>query len=81
MLYATVTHTASEPRDELIRVELQLAEADRLRIPVQHGLTGAIEVRIEGVSPWTLLARSVGSRLAGEPRASLASLSSPGAAP
>ncbi|MEY4547905.1 MAG: hypothetical protein RL685_4100 [Pseudomonadota bacterium] len=75
MLYATVTHAASEPRDELIRVELQLAEADRLRIPVQHGLTGAIDVRIEGVSPWTLLERSVGSRLMGESRASLARLS------
>jgi membrane fusion protein (multidrug efflux system) len=63
MVYATVTQIASESEDGLIRVELILSEADEPRIVLQHGLTGALDIRIEETSPWTLLQRSIGTSL------------------
>jgi multidrug resistance efflux pump len=64
MLEASVIRVASEPRDGTIRVEL-LIDAGHVPpdIPVQHGLPGSVEVRIDNVSPWALLMRSIGSRL------------------
>jgi membrane fusion protein (multidrug efflux system) len=63
MLHATVASSANEPRRGLIRVELELQDADVSRIPMQHGLTGSVDIRIEEASPWTLLLRSIGARL------------------
>ena len=60
MLDATVHHVASEPHDGTVRVELVLG-GDLRRIPVQHGLPGAVDIQVESVSPWTLLLRSTGS--------------------
>lgn len=64
MLEATVAQIATEPRDGLIRVELDLDGEERW-IPMQHGLTGSIDVQIERASPWALLQRSVGRNLTG----------------
>jgi membrane fusion protein (multidrug efflux system) len=63
MLHATVANSANEPQRGLIRVELELQDADVSRIPMQHGLTGSVDIRIEEASPWTLLLRSIGARL------------------
>lgn len=60
MLDATVTHVASEPHDGTVRVELVL-RGDLGRIPIQHGLPGAVDIQVERVTPWTLLLRSTGS--------------------
>lgn len=62
-LEASVAVAANEPHDGLIRVELALHDADTLRVPLQHGLTGSVDIQIERTSPWALLARSVGSAL------------------
>jgi membrane fusion protein (multidrug efflux system) len=61
MVEASVAVAANEPHDGLIRVELTLHDPGRLGIPMQHGLTGSVDIRIERTSPWTLLERSVGA--------------------
>jgi membrane fusion protein (multidrug efflux system) len=60
MLEATVTQAANEPLAGGIRVEMRINAGDASRIPVQHGLTGSVDVRIGQASPWTLLRRSLG---------------------
>jgi multidrug resistance efflux pump len=61
MVEATVTHVASEPRDGTIRVELVLNGARKRDVPIQHGLTGSVDIRVDDVAPWVLLTRSIGS--------------------
>jgi hypothetical protein len=34
-------------------------------IPIQHGLTGSLEVSTDRVTPFTLLLRALGGRLSG----------------
>lgn len=63
MLEADVAVAANEPEDGLVRVELTLRDQDTRRIPLQHGLTGSVDIRIERASPWVLLSRSVGSAI------------------
>ena len=63
---ATVTGVASETRDQRVRVELAVRRADGSRIPLEHGMPGAVEVEVERVAPLALLARSLGQTLSGQ---------------
>jgi multidrug resistance efflux pump len=74
---ATVTKVANEVRDARIRVELGVETGSPSQIPLQHGLPGIVEVRVEEISPAALVLRGVG-RLLASPRASLATLSGSG---
>ena len=61
---ASVTRVAEDIRDGKVRVELALDKTGRSsRIPLQHGLPGSVEVRVEQVSPAALLLRSAGQML------------------
>jgi membrane fusion protein (multidrug efflux system) len=60
---AQVDSVATEVRDGLIRVEFSLEQAPS-SIPLQHGMTGMVEVEVERASPAILVLRSVGQRLA-----------------
>jgi multidrug resistance efflux pump len=60
---AQVDSVATEVRDGLIRVEFSLEQVPSA-IPLQHGMTGTVEVEVERASPATLVLRSVGQRLA-----------------
>lgn len=59
---ATVTNVADAARDGSIRVELALLPDMPTSVPLQHGLSGTVEVAVEQVSPVALLLRSVGKR-------------------
>ena len=61
MLEAHVTDVASEPRAGSIRVELSIDRSALSRVPVQHGLPGSVDVRVEQTTPWRLLERSLGA--------------------
>lgn len=63
VLEARVSAVSSEPRDDRIRVVLELDEPCATAIPRQHGLTGEVEIELARVSPATLLARTVGQWL------------------
>jgi len=58
---ATVARVANEVRDGAVRVELAVAAASNPRIPLEHGLTGSVEVAVERVTPLTLLLRTAGA--------------------
>jgi membrane fusion protein (multidrug efflux system) len=62
---ATVTSVASETREQRVRVELAVSRPPESRIPLQHGMPGAVEVQVESVAPFTLLVRSLGQTLTG----------------
>jgi membrane fusion protein, adhesin transport system len=59
---ARVTRVASEIRDHLVRVELTPIASSSFssRIALQHGLSGAIEVQLEQLSPARLILRTTG---------------------
>jgi membrane fusion protein (multidrug efflux system) len=57
---ATVTSLGTEARDGRIRVELAVERDRRCAIPLEHGLTGTVEVEVEQVSPATLALRAAG---------------------
>jgi membrane fusion protein (multidrug efflux system) len=61
---ATVARVASEAHNGRVRVELQVQPAPISVIPLQHGLTGTIEVEVERVAPVTLVLRAAGQLLA-----------------
>jgi multidrug resistance efflux pump len=61
-----VSRVASEISDGKVRVELTVDRAQHLRIPVQHGLPGLLEVEIERTSPATLILRSAGNMVNGQ---------------
>jgi membrane fusion protein (multidrug efflux system) len=63
---ATVTSVAGETRDQRVRVELAVRPAPDSRIPLQHGMPGAVEIEVERVAPLALLARSLGQTLSGQ---------------
>jgi len=63
---ATVTSVASETRDQRVRVELAIRPSATSRIPLQHGMPGAVEIEVERVAPLALLARSLGQTLSGK---------------
>ena len=60
---AIVNHISTEPQDGLIRVELSLAPQPTSRIPLDHGLTGSVEIEVERVSPAVLVLRAAGQFL------------------
>jgi multidrug resistance efflux pump len=57
---AVVTGVATETRDQRVRVELSVRHASDSRIPLQHGMPGAVEVEVERAAPLDLLLRSAG---------------------
>jgi membrane fusion protein (multidrug efflux system) len=61
---AKVTRVASEIRDGHVRVELALDSHSPSRVPLQHGLPGAVEVEVERVSPASLVLRTAGQMMA-----------------
>lgn len=58
-----VARIAGEARDGKIRVELALTAPDRARVPLEHGLPGAVRVEIERTTPAHLVLRAVGAAL------------------
>ena len=60
---ATVCDISTEPQDGLIRVELSLTPQPTSRIPLDHGLTGSVEIEVEQVSPAVLVLRTAGQFL------------------
>jgi len=56
---ATVRGVGSEPREQRVRVELELL-GDNRDIPLSHGMTGAVDVRVEELTPLKLLLRLSG---------------------
>jgi membrane fusion protein (multidrug efflux system) len=63
VLKAHVERVGTEPRDGLIRVELELELAQKSRIPVEHGLQGSAEVEVEQVAPVALVLDAAGRYL------------------
>lgn len=61
---ARVARVATEARNGRVRVELTVTPDPASRIPLQHGLPGTIEVRVERVAPATLVLRAAGQLLA-----------------
>lgn len=57
---AVVTRVDSEVRNGAVRVELAVNNSHTIRIPLQHGLPGSVEIEVEQVSPVALLLRTVG---------------------
>jgi multidrug resistance efflux pump len=60
---ATVTGVSREVRDGNVRVELSVQPIADSKIPLQHGLPGAVEIEIERASPATLVLRAAGKLL------------------
>lgn len=63
-LRGRVEAIASEAEDGLVRVECSLSDQPDSKIPVEHGLTGVLEVEVESVSPAALLLRTIGQAIA-----------------
>jgi membrane fusion protein, adhesin transport system len=63
VLRAHVERVGSEPREGLIRVELELDHAQKSAIPIQHGLQGSAEVEVERVAPVSLVLDAAGRYL------------------
>jgi len=60
---ARVASVAHEVRDGYIRVELAIDSNSVSLIPLQHGLSGSVEVEVDRVTPAELLLRAVGKML------------------
>lgn len=60
---AIVNDISTEPQDGLIRVELSLTPQPTSLIPLDHGLTGSVEIEVERVSPAVLVLRAAGQFL------------------
>ena len=63
VLRAHVERVGSEPREGLIRVELELDPQQKSRIPIEHGLQGSAEVEVERVAPFSLVLDAAGRYL------------------
>lgn len=63
-LTATVAGVGSEPREQRVRVELDLT-GENTSIPLSHGMTGTTDVEVEALSPLRLLLRLSGTTLQG----------------
>jgi len=59
-LAATVASVGNEARDGQVRAELELAPASAATIPIEHGLSGMVEVAVEKASPLDLMLRAIG---------------------
>jgi multidrug resistance efflux pump len=66
VLTAQVSAISSEVTDGRIRVELALSPDPNSAIPLNHGLTGTVEIELEEISPAVLTLRSAGQLLARE---------------
>ncbi|TNE44729.1 MAG: HlyD family efflux transporter periplasmic adaptor subunit [Deltaproteobacteria bacterium] len=66
-IQAKVHHVASVPDQGRIRVELNVLNAKSTKMPLKHGMPGALEIELERVSPATLLLRAVGKWLTSRP--------------
>ena len=64
LVAARVLRVASEAREGQIRVECAVQPGAAPAIPLQHGLTGTVEIEVERASPLTLVLRAAGQRLA-----------------
>lgn len=64
-LRATVARVSEEPRDGLIRVELDPTPDPRSALPLRHALGGTVEVAVERLSPADLVLRAAGRALDG----------------
>lgn len=71
-LGAVVRRVASEPERGSVRVELSLADNPNTHLPLQHGVPGVVEVRIERAAPWRFLTRGLVPQRTQEPRRELA---------
>lgn len=71
MVNARVATVASEARDGVVRVELALAAPRNPRIPLEHGLPGAVEVEVERVAPAALVLRAAGQLVSPRPEATV----------
>jgi multidrug resistance efflux pump len=60
---AEVSEVGTEPKDGLIRVELMLHPDSDSGVPIEHGLTGSVEIEVETSSPATLVLRAAGQFL------------------
>lgn len=63
---ATVTNVATETRDGRIRVELAVIAPEAFGVPLRHGMTGALEIEVERVSPAALVLRASGKLMESE---------------
>jgi multidrug resistance efflux pump len=61
---ATVSGAANEPLDGQLRVELSVRPESAPQIPLQHGLSGTVEVQVDRLSPARLVLRAAGKLLA-----------------
>jgi membrane fusion protein (multidrug efflux system) len=61
---ARVERVAAEGQDGLLRVDLALLPGPANMVPLRHGMSGAVEVATERVSPAMLVLRAIG-RMAG----------------
>lgn len=69
-LTARVSKVGGEPRDGLVQVDLELVGETPAHIPLQHGMPGTVEVKIDSLSPWSMILRSIGVRMQGGAEAS-----------
>ena len=58
-----VARIATESRDGKVRVELYIVPDPEMRIPLQHGLSGYLEIAIDRISPAQLTLRTVGRKV------------------
>lgn len=65
---ATVTRVAAEGTDGWLRIELAPAEGTH-DVPLQHGLTGRVEIEVERVRPIEMLLATLGRALEPDPPA------------
>lgn len=61
-----VTRVASHVRDGKLRVELALVGQIPKGIPLQHGLTGQLELELGQMSPLEMITDELGARLSGD---------------
>jgi membrane fusion protein (multidrug efflux system) len=62
---ATVTRVAQEIRDNGVRVELAIDPHSAFRVPLEHGMPGALEIAVERQTPLALVLRAAGQSLTG----------------
>lgn len=62
-ILATVASIRNRLQDDQVQVELTLLPASSGLLPRRPGLTGAAQVEVERISPFTLILRAAGRRL------------------
>lgn len=58
-----VERVAQEIRDNKVRVEILITPGQGLKMPLEHGMPGAVEIEVERISPAALLLRTMGQML------------------